>query len=412
MKLLWNKRMRELFCLALAAMGVFWVMYGFTGQWPNTPNPYNSYSLQAESWLEGRLDLGRNYEHLELAVYHGRYYVSFPPFPSYVMLPFAALYGSQTPDGWIALAVGLMGAVYAMKLFWLVRRSDANGFFWVMFLTMGTNLLFIKLNGWVWFMAQNMCFTLSIMALYYAKKKSPALSLAFWACSVGCRPFQAIYFPVLLWILYSEIKTEHPDWTWKKMLGKYWISLIPMIILALSYMILNYIRFGSITEFGHNYLPEFLEAEKGQFDVRYIGENVRNLFRLPRMWEEGRLDFYNFNGFAFWLASPIFASWFFYFIRRIFVSFRKYGGTTEIKMGITAAILAAIHTMLFLSHKTMGGWHFGNRYLNDLLPYIFYSMLLLIPERDKWIRIQYGLFLLGLSLNLVGSIALYNYWIM
>ena len=47
--------------------------------------------LQAQSWLEGRLDLGKDYPYLELAVFGGKYYVSFPPFPSYIMFPFAAL---------------------------------------------------------------------------------------------------------------------------------------------------------------------------------------------------------------------------------------------------------------------------------------------------------------------------------
>ena len=85
----------------------------FTGHWPTHHNPYNSYTLQACAWLEGRLDLGRDYTWLELAIVDGRYYVSFPPFPSYVMLPFAALFGENTPDGLIALSVTLLSVVYA-----------------------------------------------------------------------------------------------------------------------------------------------------------------------------------------------------------------------------------------------------------------------------------------------------------
>ena len=39
-------------------------------------NCWDSYSLQAMSWLSGRLDMGKNYEWLELAVYNGKYYLS------------------------------------------------------------------------------------------------------------------------------------------------------------------------------------------------------------------------------------------------------------------------------------------------------------------------------------------------
>ena len=47
-----------------------------------------------------------------------------------------------------------------------------------------------------------------------------------------------------------------------------------MAVIALSYMILNFARFGNITEFGHNYLPEFTRSELGQFNIGYMAENL------------------------------------------------------------------------------------------------------------------------------------------
>lgn len=52
--------------LCLCVTAVFFVAWTFTGQWPWKSQPYNSYILQAQSWLEGRLDLGRDYPYLEL----------------------------------------------------------------------------------------------------------------------------------------------------------------------------------------------------------------------------------------------------------------------------------------------------------------------------------------------------------
>ena len=66
----------------LIILAVHFVIGAFNGKWPWSGNPYNSYLLQALSWLDGRLDLGSNYEWLELAIYNGKYFVSFPPFPS------------------------------------------------------------------------------------------------------------------------------------------------------------------------------------------------------------------------------------------------------------------------------------------------------------------------------------------
>ena len=85
------------------------IVAAFTGQWPTADNTYRSYLLQAMSWLEGRLDLGRDYPWLELAIYEGKYFVSFPPFPSYVLLPLAAIWGMNTSEGLVAWVVTLLG---------------------------------------------------------------------------------------------------------------------------------------------------------------------------------------------------------------------------------------------------------------------------------------------------------------
>jgi hypothetical protein len=90
----WLEKMDWIYVIVpLALLGTFWVIAAFTGQWPWQSNPYNSYALQTDSWLKGRLDLGQDYPWLELAIYQGKYFVSFPPFPS---LFFTSAY-IQTP---------------------------------------------------------------------------------------------------------------------------------------------------------------------------------------------------------------------------------------------------------------------------------------------------------------------------
>ena len=76
------KQAMDVAALFLIVLAVHFVVAAFSGSWPWSSNSYNSYLLQTLSWLEGRLDLGQNYEWLELAIYNGKYFVSFPPFPS------------------------------------------------------------------------------------------------------------------------------------------------------------------------------------------------------------------------------------------------------------------------------------------------------------------------------------------
>lgn len=76
----------------LIVLIVLLVMGAFTGRFLTTDNPYGSYTIQACAWLEGHLDVNPNFTWLELAEYGGKFYVSFPLFPSYVMLPLAAIF--------------------------------------------------------------------------------------------------------------------------------------------------------------------------------------------------------------------------------------------------------------------------------------------------------------------------------
>src|SRR3954471_11965395 len=72
----------------------------------------NHFTLLADSWLHGRLDLGHPppayTQNNDFAEFQGRYYVSFPPFPAVILLPFAKMAGSpeNLRDGqiWLWLA--------------------------------------------------------------------------------------------------------------------------------------------------------------------------------------------------------------------------------------------------------------------------------------------------------------------
>ena len=137
----WKSRARRALPVLAAVCTVLVLHIAFmlvSGKYPWSKNVYNSYTLQAMAWLDGRLDLGQDYSWLELAVFEGRYYVSFPPFPSYVLLPFAAVFRENTPDGWLALAVTLVGAGYAAPIAEKIELSPWYASLLSIFLYTGT----------------------------------------------------------------------------------------------------------------------------------------------------------------------------------------------------------------------------------------------------------------------------------
>ena len=85
--------------LLLAAMAILWaVMHALVGGSFWGPTFYNTYTRQAMAWRQGLTHLPEDVPYLELAVYEGEYYVSFPPLPSVILLPLTFLFGMGTPD--------------------------------------------------------------------------------------------------------------------------------------------------------------------------------------------------------------------------------------------------------------------------------------------------------------------------
>lgn len=384
----------------LAFLIVLWVAASFTGHWATEENPYRSYALQACAWLNGRLDLGKDYPWLELAIYEGKYYVSFPPFPSLVLLPFAAVLGTNTPDHWISLGFSIIGIIYAIRLYRAITGTYEMAERYVLFLFLGNGYLFIALQGgWVWYMAQTMCFTFSLMSLFYAAKKHIGRAFAFLACAFGCRPMVVAYIPLIL-MLGTE-KASVKTWMRKG------YRLIPACMIIGFYLMLNAARFDNPFEFGHNHLPEFVRSTEGQFSLNYATKNFNQLFRLPQTGgEHGMLIYDTYDCMAFWLIDPIIVSfmvtWLYALTRK-----RKACGLNLIIVPATICV----HLMIVCCHKTMGGYQFGNRYIVDMLPYVFYGLITYKQGVGKAEWLNNPLFALGFSINLIGTVSTYNHWI-
>lgn len=387
----------------LTMLGIMVFMAMMLGNGPASANPYNTYALQADSWRQGRLHLGQDYPWLELAIYKGNYYCSFPPFPSYVLFPFTFFFGSRTPDFIIMYAVNILLTVYLYKLALQIGTEARVGMMLTLFVTVGANTLFVMQEPSVWFFAQLLCFTTAVMAIYYAYVGKGGISLFLWACSVGCRPMQLIFLPILLVLLYGNERKKKEGVPGVFLIIRRWYWAVPVSVVALSYMILNYLRFGSITEFGRKYLPEFVRAEKGQFHVDYISANLKSLFHLPEFTEDGKIIIDHFGNLNFMLASPIVIAALLGLLYVIIKKDRQLAG-----MGCLTILLGAIYLLITVMHRTMGAWHFGNRYAIDILPYIYLLTGMIAAKYPRMVKYATPLLVLGCMINVVGTIVVYN----
>lgn len=365
-------------------------------------NNYNTYALQADSWRQGRLELLGNYSWLELAEYDGKYYCSFPPFPSYVLFPLTFIFGSHTPDGLVLLVFDILAVLCLYRIARYFQVSPQGSCFEALFFTIGTNMVFLLYNPSVWFFAQCMSFALAAFALYAALKGKGGWSFFFWSCAVGCRPMQALFFPVLFWILYQKEKEQHPDLPWYRILLQkaYWG--LPALAMAMSYMLLNYARFGNIAEFGHNYLPEFV-YEHQQFSIEYLKKNIHMLMNLPEFDENGKMLIDHFGNLNFlWVNPPVLVAgiaWLYACVKR---------EKKAVLAGGMTLLLAAAYLVVTMMHATMGGWHFGNRYTNDILPWCYLMLVMVLGRFPILMKYQLPFAIWGVMFNVVGTVIVYN----
>lgn len=382
-----RRRERDLiWCLAaVAAVAALYLgLLAALGERLLEHSVYDSYTLAALRWREGRIALSHNYPWLELAEYEGRYYVSFPPFPTVPMYLLTFLFGENTPSRLVTflMFLGVAAVAYAM-----LRRAGVRPWLSALLaaaLPCGCNMMEYGLFGGVWNMAQVMGFLLTLLAFYGVQKGSRlsmGLGLIAIACAVGCRPFQALYVPVLLWLCWRKLREERNP---LPALGKLGALCVLPALIAVAYCAYNYVRFGNLFEFGHNYLPEFTNSEKGQFSFSYVMQNLRNVLRLPNFSEKP--PFPTAGGFAFWMTNllyvPFTLGWTLTLVKR------------KWDTAMTLFVLtAAAHFLLLLLHKSFGGVQFGTRYLCDLLPGLFACLLYI--RRERWAPPVWGEYALG-----------------
>lgn len=334
---------------------------------------YNTYTLQAMAWRSGSLHLPFDYPALELAVFKGDYYVSFPPLPSLVLLPFTFLFGEQTPDN---LLVKLYTLAACIGIYYALRRmgyQKLSAFLFSYLFCFASSLLPMTLDGAVWYHAQVLAFMLIVLSVCMLFAKKVNLALVFYALSVACRPFDALYALPLFFLYFRRSRKENIPV--RSMLLRILPGLCIGFCIASALAVYNSLRFGNPLEFGHNYLPEFSTQGGTQFALSHVLNNIKT-FVLGFPWERSAegIVFKKF-GFSFLIACPML----------LLILIWAIKDAVKARLSPEKGVVLFtffLHLFFLLLHRTFGGYQLGARYMVDLIPYaLFY--LLLTPEKKK-----------------------------
>jgi len=392
--MVWSKKdLMALGALFLCFLLLAVIVQSLLGYPALSPSPYNSYTLQAMAWRKGQTYLDANVPHLELAIYDGRYFVSFPPVPSIPIYFLTFILGSEVPDG---LLIKLYALLSLLILFRFLRRRGTSLFrsaFWAFTICFSSSLLPLIWIGAVWYQAQVLAFLLILGAINLMEGDHPLPALTLYALAVGCRPFHVLYGPLL--ILLYVLRKQEAGVRLKAIALRLLPGVLAGLFVAILYGVYNFIRFDNPLEFGHNHLPEFSFQGGTQFSLRHVADNLSSyVFSLP-FEESAEALKLKPMGFSLFLANPVLLILLF---RSVIDVFRKRLG---LQQGLVLFFFF-LHLFFLLMHRTFGGFQYGARYAVDLIPYAV--LYLALRQVEKHSIIETAVMLAGLGMSIYGSL--------
>ncbi|MBK9069489.1 MAG: hypothetical protein IPL79_00550 [Myxococcales bacterium] len=352
-------------------------------------------------------------------------YMSFPPFPTLLMLPVAATSGRDGND--VATTVVLAAMIAPLCLLFLRRlrreihgdavpaKAHADDVWLTLALVLGSVLLYASVGGKVWYTAH---VTGVLLCLLYATASLGARApffagLAFGAAVLTRTPmvFMMPLFLLEVWRVAGSGRRR----AW--LLVQF---VLPAVAFAAAAMWHNHARFGSFTEFGHSYLDvrQQLQIEQhGLFAYEYLSRNLSvALTLLPHWLGQAPWIAVSGHGMALWVTSP-FLLWLLAGGAHatsaptdqtmIFPSARD-AVVIPISRALrrSLAISAAAVALPALFYQNSGWVQFGYRFSLDYMVLLLGILALGGVARSRWFR---AAVVLAIAINIFGAITFDRY---
>lgn len=409
------------------------------------PSPDNHYVHLAHSFLHGQLGVVGNqppgtndwacydveeqgqcppnrYSFPESQRERYRWYVSFPPLPAVIMVPFVAAAGLDVPDRLVwAILAGLGPAL----LFVLLRRLRETGrsartqredLVLSFLFAFGTVYFFTAVQGTVWFAAHVVAVPLTaLFVLWSLDARRPVLAGLMLGLAFMTRPTTAFLAPLFLIeamrmarpadaptpapedLVWRRLAVWLRDVSWRPVLRNVALFSAPILVIGGIAMWMNQARFDDPFEFGHTYLQVRWRPriEKwGLFNFHYFAKNLA-VFVAALPWLSATKPFVTISrhGLALWVTTPnlLLTLW----PKRVTVTM----------VGLYVATVGVM--VLNLCYQNSGWVQFGYRFALDYMVPLF--VLLALGGR----RFGPGFYLMtafAVVVNLLGAVTFDRAW--
>jgi len=329
-------------------------------------------------------------------------YMSFPPFPTLIMLPSALAAGRAGND---VIPTLLIAALILPLALLVLRRLARAGLSTrtVAALAFGSVVAFSAVQGKVWYTAHVVGVALALLYAWASIEIRRPL-VAGLALGAAALTRTAMAFMVILFI--GELWRVHGGLTaWRTVRRKLLrdvcrplaLFVAPLAAFAIAGMAYNYIRFGSPTEFGHTYLEVRQQAQIEQFGLasyHYLARNLAVAFTLlPELLPRPPYVQVSGHGLALWVTTPVL----------LLVLWPRVKHPLHRTLWLSVAAVA----LPSLLYQNSGWVQFGYRFSLDYM--VLLIMLLAIGGRPLT-RFARGLIVLGILVNLFGAVTFDRYW--
>lgn len=364
--------------------------------------PYNHYAQLANAWVHGRHDLGGPPPDYaggnDFALYKGKWFISFPPFPALLMLPLVWAAGSAENfrDGqfvvWLAgVAPGaLFLALEELRRTGRSERTEAEHLRLALLFAFATPYFFTAVQGTVWFAAHVVgCGLMALFLFVGLGARRPVLAGLLLGAMFATRPttllvgvffvFEAVRAAYLAkgeegvraWpegeTVIARARKVLTDLDRRRLVETLAAFAMPVIGVLAVASLYNKVRFGnpSPAAFGHEYLTVVWQARIqrwGLFSLHFLPRNLSvfltSLPWLPARGEPNAVPFVvSGHGLALWFTSPIYL-WLVWPRRSGFVY-------------VAAAVAAAGPCVMNLLYQNSGWFQYAYRFSNDYAPLLF-----------------------------------------
>lgn len=309
-------------------------------------------------------------------------YVSFPPMPAVLMLPFVAIWGMRFNDVLFTL---LFAAANVPLAFVLLRHLAERGYtrlstsanVWLaLLLGFGTAHGWCAPIGEVWFTALIIGVTFTLLYMRLAVDAAhPFLAGLALGCAFATRTpllYSVVFFAIFFLFPGGRLRRDWGMRFWRDGLV---FGSAPLVI-GLALVAMNLARFDDPGEFGHRFLS-FGQIDRikeyGLFNVHFLSRNLSALLALvPKFQPSEPWVIVSNHGLAIWFTTPAL----------LWLLAPRYESSAQPRLLLRATVATILVIAIpHLFYQNTGWVQFGYRFSCDYIAYL--TVLLALASRDR-----------------------------